>query len=296
MAELAPGSYLAEMELNPAIPPETLEVLRTRYDLDQGLAERYGAWLGSLFRGELGYSLAYGMPVGELLRPRLLNTLLLAGVAQVVLWALALTWGTWTAWRPGGWADRTAAVAGGLLLALPEILLALLALMAAARSGFFPVGGMRSLDWAELSWVGRVLDLLSHLALPVLVLVLAGLPMLLRHVHAAVSETLDQPYIRAARAYGCPPGRLLLRHALPAAAQPLVALFGLSVARLLSGSLLVEVIFGWPGLGPLLIEAILARDLYVVIGATLVSAVLVVLSQALTNVFQERLDPRLRSA
>jgi peptide/nickel transport system permease protein len=135
-----------------------------------------------------------------------------------------------------------------------------------------------------------------HMVLPVTALVLSALPILIRHIRAAMAEVLDAAYLRAAAAHGIPHRKLLYRYALRAAANPLIALFGFSVGTLLSGSLLVEIIMSWPGIGPLLLEAILARDLYVVIGGVLFSTAFLVAGNFLADVLMYWADPRIRTA
>jgi peptide/nickel transport system permease protein len=154
---------------------------------------------------------------------------------------------------------------------------------------------MVSLHFEDLSLLGRVRDLLLHMALPTAALVLSVLPLLVRHVRAAVSEVLDAPFLLAAEGHGIPRRTLLYRYALPAAANPLISLFGFSIGTLLSGSLLVEVVMSWPGLGPFLLEAILARDLYVVIGGVLLSTFFLVGGNFLADLLLYWADPRIRT-
>ncbi|MEM8929734.1 MAG: ABC transporter permease [Acidobacteriota bacterium] len=292
VVELAPGDFLAEMRLDPRISDETVERLRVRYGLDAPLPVRYGRWLASVGRGELGYSFAYGRPVGELIAPRLRNTLLLTGVTTTIAWCLALALGIASARRPGGLFDRSTAFLTSGLLALPELPLAIFALGLAVRVPWLPVGGMRSLDAA----VGgsSLVDLGRHLLLPTAVLVLAGLPLLVRHVRTAVAEALSTPHVDAARGHGIGGWRLLVGHVLPTAANPLLSLFGLSVGALVSGSLAVEVVMGWPGLGPLVLAAVLARDLHVVVAGALVSCCFLIVGNLLADLALRWLDPRLR--
>jgi peptide/nickel transport system permease protein len=165
----------------------------------------------------------------------------------------------------------------------------------AVRTGWFPAGGMVSLGHEQMGWGARAADLARHLALPATALVAGILPVLVRHVRAAVADALEAPFVRAARAHGLSESRVLFRHALPAAANPLVSLLGLSLAGLLSLSLLVEVVMGWPGLGPLMLEAILARDLHLVVGPVLVTTVFLLLGNLAGDVLLLAVDPRIRS-
>ena len=291
---LAPGDFLNEMKLDPRISPETVAALRDRYGLDQPLPLKYLRWLRSVGRGELGFSFAYNAPVAALLWPRLRNTLLLTVTASALAWLIAVPVGAWTAGQRGRWADRICAAATTALLVVPELLVGLVLLLLALRTGYFPVGGMTSVRFADLPPWERLKDLGSHLLLPATALILLSLPVVIRHVRASLIEVLATPYILATRARGVPPGRLLFRDALRAAANPLVSLLGLSIAGLLSTSLVVETLMSWPGLGPLLLEAIAARDIHLVIGAVMCSTFLLVTGNFVADALLYALDPRVR--
>jgi peptide/nickel transport system permease protein len=181
------------------------------------------------------------------------------------------------------------------LLAIPDLLLAVAFLVIAVESGWLPAGGMHSPGAEGWSAGQRFGDTLRHLVVPVAVLVLGMLPVLARHVRAAMAEALDAPFALAARAHGIPRRRLLFRHVLPAAMNPLITLFGFSLGTLLSASLLIEVIVGWPGLGPLFLEAILARDFALVLGVVMVSATLLITGNLAADLMLYRSDPRIRT-
>jgi peptide/nickel transport system permease protein len=291
---LAPGSYVDDMRLNPQIAPATLSSLRAQYGLDRPMPERYLHWANSLLHGDLGFSFAYNRPVAPLLWLRARNTLLLTGSATFLAWLIALPLGMWSAERRGRLADRALSWTTSVLLVIPDLALALGLLALAARSGWLPSGGLSSTNLEGLSFPRKLLDIALHMVLPVAVLVASVLPLLLRHVRAAFADVLDAPFLRAAEGHGITRARLLWRYALPAAANPLITLFGFSVGALLSGSLLVEVVMSWPGLGPFLLEAILARDLYVVIGGVLLSTLFLVAGNFLADLLLYWADPRIR--
>ncbi len=293
--DLAPGDFVDEVRLNPQVSLETVAALRTQYRLDRSLPVRYLEWLNSVRKGDLGFSFAYNSPVLPLLWPRALNTLLLTGIATLLGWSIAVPLGVWSAAGRGRWGDRLCMGTTSGLLAIPEILIALGLVFWAVRIGWFPVGGMVSIGFDELAWWGKVKDTAAHFFLPVVALVLGSIPILVRHVRASIVEVLTSPFMRAARARGIPRRPLLFRYALRAAANPLVSLFGLSLATLLSGSLLVEIIVGWPGVGPLLLEAILARDLYVVIGVVMFSTAVTFAGNLVADGLLYLLDPRIRT-
>ncbi|MBS1852339.1 MAG: ABC transporter permease [Acidobacteria bacterium] len=293
--DLAPGTYVDEIKLNPQISSETIAALKAQYGLDRPLPVRYFRWVKSVVKGEWGYSFAYNLPVRSLLPARARNTLILAGAAVALAWLIAIPLGIWCAVRAGGWADRLCLGGTSLLLAVPEIVLALVFLFLAVKTRAFPAGGMHALGYEQWSFWAQTGDLLRHLVLPVATLVLASLPVLVRHVRASMREALQSPFLDAARGYGIRPLRLLLFYALPAAANPLISLFGFSIGGLLSASLLVEAIVGWPGLGPFLLEATVARDLYVVVGVVMASTFFMISGNLLADFLLLLVDPRIRS-
>ena len=287
-AELAPGDYFSELRNDPRVSPETLAALRAQYGLDRPLPVRYAAWVASVLRGDFGYSVAYNSPVGPLLWGRVRATLLLTGTATFLAWLIALPLGIWNAAARGTWGDSASKVVLSFLLAVPDLLLAIVLLMLAVETGYFPAGGMVSPGPL------RVKDVAWHLALPVAVLVLGMLPTLVRHVCASMAEVIDSPFALSARAQGIPRQRLLFRHLLPAAANPLISLAGFSLGTLLSASLLIEVVMGWPGLGPLFLEAIMARDFALVLAVVMLSASFLVVGNLLADILLYRMDPRIR--
>jgi peptide/nickel transport system permease protein len=294
LAASAPGDPLAAIALDPRVSPETIAGLRARFEVDRPLPVRYAHWLQSVGRGELGYSFVYNSPVAALVWPRARNTLLLTVTATAIAWLIAVPLGAWSASRQGQWGDRLLAAVTTALLAVPELLLGLALLMFAVRTGLVPAGGMMSVRLADAGGWAHARDVAAHLLLPATALILLNLPVLVRHVRASLVEVLAAPFVHAARARGVPEGRLLFRDAFRAAANPLISLLGLSIAGLLSMSLVVEALMSWPGLGPLLLDAIAARDLDLVIGAVMCSTALLLAGNLLADGLLYLADPRLR--
>jgi peptide/nickel transport system permease protein len=294
LMQLAPGDFFEEIKLNPQISPQTIAALRSQFGLDRPLPVRYALWLQSAARGDFGYSFAYNSPVAPLLKTRVRNTAFLAGAATAIAWLLALGIGLWSAVRAGHWDDRVCTGAMSISMAVPDVLVALALLLLATRTGVFPVGGMISTDFDDFTFLQRAKDIGAHLALPVFALVFGLAPTLVRHVRSSVAQALTSPCVQAARAHGIAPARILFRHVLPVAANPLISLFGISLATLLSVSLLIEVIMSWPGVGPFFLEAILARDVYVVIGTVLLSTVFLVAGNLIADGLLFAADPRIR--
>ncbi len=273
--ELAPGDFLGEAQINPQLSAATVAALREQYGLNRSLPQKYFHWLGSVAHGTFGVSFSYNLPVSTLLWPRARKTLELTVASLLLAWLIALPLGVWSARGRGGWLDGTVSFIIALLLGLPDLVLACLILFLAVRTGWFRAGAP---------------------ILPVIVLVLAALPLLVRHIRSALLDVAGAPHVRAARAHGIHGSQLWFRWMLPAAANPLASLFGLSIAGLISSSLLVETILGWPGLGPLFLEAIAARDLYLIIGAVVLAAVFLVTGVLIGDLLLYLLDPRIRTA
>jgi len=176
LLQMAPGDFLTQMAENPSISAETIEAMRRNFGLDRPWYVQYGRYLQNvLFHLDFGQSFSRRQPVFTVLSEGLQNTLLLAGASALVTWGLAIPLGMWAAVRQHSWIDRGLSFIAFVWLSIPEILSGLLLLMVAARTGWFPVGGMRSLDYDDLNWWGQVLDITHHLALPALVVVLNSL-------------------------------------------------------------------------------------------------------------------------
>jgi peptide/nickel transport system permease protein len=295
LLSLTPGNVFDELRLNPQISPATVAALKAEYGLDKPWPSRYIRWMESLVRGDLGYSLSYRCSVGSLVWPRARNTLLLASLATLLAWMVAIPWGVIEALNRGKWLDRIAGAFIAVLLAIPELVLGLLFLLIASRTGWFPVGGMFSSSSNETVLAKKMPDLAIHLVLPVLTLALGAAPLLIRYVRSAVIAVLDAPFIEAARGHGISKSRIIQKHVLPAAANSLISLLGFSIGALLSTSLLVEIVFGWPGLGPLVLESVLARDIYVVMAVVLLSSIFLVLGNLLADLLLYLTDPRIRA-
>ncbi len=294
LMQAIPGDFFSEAQLNPNLSPQTLHSLRSQYGVDRPLASRYGHWLVSVLKGDFGYSLAYNQPVARLILPRLANTLVLAAPALLVCWIVALLMGVLLAGYGGRWVTRLFSAGTSVLLATPDVLLALVALLFAARTRIFPAGGMASPNVENMGLFAHGRDLAWHMALPVTVFVFSSLAPILRHVHAEMKEVLESAPVRAAEGHGIPYLKILFCYALPAAANPLISLFGVSFGLMFSVVMVVEIVLSWPGLGPMLLEAILARDMFVTMGGVLISALLLVLGNFLADVLLYVSDPRIR--
>jgi peptide/nickel transport system permease protein len=295
LLQMAPGDYFDSLRMNPQVSSQTIEKIRVQYALDRPFLIRYALWLRSALHGELGYSLASNSAVAPLLGVRARNTLLLSGTATLLAWSIAVPIGVWTAAKRGHWVDRAAELVTSALLTIPDLLLFLGLLFLAVKTGWFPTGGMTSSASDHPDFWSSCKDVAFHLVLPALGLAVAMLPVLLRHVRAAMVEVLDSPFVRAARGHGIPRARILFRYALPAASNPLISLLGFSVATMLSTSFIAEIVLSWPGLGALMVESIFARDVYVVVAIVMLSSVFLVVGNLLADLLLFASDPRIRA-
>jgi peptide/nickel transport system permease protein len=295
MVELAPGEFFDDLKLDATVGTQAIETLRQEHGLTASAPIRYARWLAAVVRGDFGRSLAHRRPVAPLLWERMRNTLVLTTPALSIAWLIALPLGLWTARIRGRIVDRLCSGATSALLALPDVLIGLLMLLVAVKSGLFPAGGMFSPGAADGESAGRLRDLAMHAVLPLGAIVATTLPTILRHVRASAVDAHQAAPVRAARGHGIRGWRLDLRYVLTLAANPLISLAGLSIASLLSASLLIEVVMSWPGLGPLLVDALLARDVHVVLGATMLATVFLVAGNLLADLALFAVDPRIRA-
>jgi peptide/nickel transport system permease protein len=292
---LAPGDFLSQMAENPTISPDTIEAMRRKFGLDQPWFVQYFLWLKNVFfHLDFGESFAYRQPVFSVIIPRLGNTLILAVAAAIVAWGIAIPLGILAAVRQYSWVDKSASLFAFIGLSIPELFFALLMMYFAAKSGWFPVGGMRSLDYADLSFGGKILDLAHHLFLPALVLGTVPTAGRMRQMRANLLDVLRLDYVTTARAKGLDENKVVFKHAVRNAINPLITLFGFTIASLLSGSFIVEIVMAWPGLGSLTLEALLKQDLYLVMGSVVIAAAMLVLGNLIADILLAVADPRIK--
>ncbi|MEM1179795.1 MAG: ABC transporter permease [Acidobacteriota bacterium] len=294
LIHLAPGEPARLFE-NPHATAESQEEIRRLYGWDRPLHEQYGRWLGAVLTGDWGVSFTQRRPVFELLIERLPATALLVLTGVTLEHLLGLWMGVTAARRPGGRFDVITGRLALILHAVPAFVLGLLMIeWLAIRAPIFPPQHMTSVDYPSLSSWGRVLDIAHHLVLPALVLALVRFGAVVRFVRSGLLDVLGCDFIRTARAKGLPEWRVLWIHAVPNTLGPLIQRLGVSLPRLLSGTVILEVVFAWPGLGTAVYAAILQRDYPVVLAATALSGVLVLGGSLLADVAHAWLDPRVR--
>lgn len=297
---LAPGDPV-EATLDPTLGAgpsrEGAEAFRRAMGLDLPLPERYARWLGRVLTFDFGLSTYDHRPVAAKIGEALPNTLLLSGLALVLSYLLAIPLGVLSAVRHGGWLDR--ALGGGLFLlySLPSFWVAVVLLLLLGGGRYldlFPVQGLHSAGAEARGALGWLLDLLWHLVLPVFCLTYASLASLSRYTRASMIEELRQDYVRTARAKGLGEARVVFVHALRNAILPVATLLGLSLPHLVGGSVIVEQVFGIPGMGRLGFQALATRDYNTVMGVTTLAALMTMAGVLLSDLAYSLLDPRIR--
>jgi peptide/nickel transport system permease protein len=289
LARLAPGDYVTG-SLGIEARRETIEQARARYGLNKSIAAQYRDWLVHAVRFEFGNSLLYDRPVRDLVPERAANTAILAVSGLILATAIGLPLGIISGARPRGVATAAIRSFSLIFLSLPPLLTSIFLVVVAARTGWFPVSGIRSAGQTG----GAALDLLRHLVVPATALALPLAAMFERLQAQAMRETIDEPFVLAAAARGVPRARIVWRDALKPSLRPVASVYGLVIGALLSGSFAVEVITSWPGLGSLMLDALRARDVYLVAGCAGAGALFLACGTLVSDLALAAVDPRAR--
>jgi peptide/nickel transport system permease protein len=294
--QLAPGNYLDTLRQNPKISPERIQELQQQFGLDRPAIEQYWRWLGQIvLHGNFGTSFVFQRSVASLLWERVRATLELSIASLVVTWAIAIPLGIVGAVKQNRAIDRVLQVISYIGQGFPSFVAALLLLILAQNlSPLFPVGDRTSINHADLSPLGQFLDIGWHMILPVIALSITSFAGLQRIMRGELLDVLRQDYIQTARAKGLPENRVIYVHALRNAVNPLVTLLGFEFASLLSGAFIAEYFFNWPGLGRLILSAVIAQDLYLVMASLMMGAVMLIIGNLLADLLLKTVDPRIR--
>ena len=296
MLVLSPGNFLDELRANPRISPDYIARMEEKYHINsKNVLERYWYWALPTLRGDFGDSYTKSAPVSTLIGERVFNTVLLTGAALVFSWAFAIPLGVLAAVYRNRWVDKLCGFISFFGLSIPSVFFSLLMVLFAAKTKLFPVDNVHNqVMWSFMSPWEKAVDTLHHLVLPTIVLGTIGLAQYMRQMRSEMIETLSQDYIRTARAKGLSRWRVVYSHALPNAINPLVTLFGFSLAFLLGGALLVEYVFSWPGLGTLIYESLRDKDEPLVMAAVTMLVVMLVIGNLIADLLLAIIDPRIR--
>ncbi|THF71886.1 ABC transporter permease [Deinococcus sp. Arct2-2] len=297
--QLAPGDFLTPAKLNPNISSEQLAALERNFGLDRPAWQQYLFWMGNMFQGNFGLSFQYQQPVLDIIWPRILNSLYLALMSLILFYSIAIPLGVYGAVRQNSPGDNAVNIVLYFLLGFPSFFLALIVIyfilqLRNATGLDIPIGGMTSNNFEELSPFGQLLDILKHLIIPALVLAISDAAGLTRVIRGQMLEVMRSDYVRTARAKGVSEHTAIWKHTFRNAILPIVAGIGSLLPALISGVGFLEVVFAYPGITPMLLTAIGTQDLYLIAGFTVITTVLLIIGNVISDILLAVVDPRVK--
>ncbi len=294
--QIAPGSFTDRYLEDPRMSPAQVARIQQQLGLDRPAHEQYLRWVGGIVaRGDFGFSFFANRPVWSVIGERLWWTVLVAGITMVFAWVVAVPLGIFTALRRNGVTDFFASFVGYVGLATPDFLVALLLVSLVLQSGGTNVGGLFSPRYIAAPWSWpRFLDFLNHMWIPVLAIGTGSIAAVMRQMRANLLDVLNADYVRTARSKGLPERRVINRHAVRTALNPLVSLAGLSLPELINGTIIASIVLNLPTIGPLLYDSLINKDQYVAMSLLLLSSVLLMVGNLLADIALAWVDPRIR--
>lgn len=293
VTKLAPGDPIQQLRMNPAITQERIEAERQRLGLDRPIYVQYWRWVTHFVQGDLGDSYTYKTSVTTLIGQRLGNTLILGVSVLLFTWLIAIPLGIFAAVRQYSKADMAISVFSYVAMGFTDFFLAILLMLFAAWSGILPVSGMTDPNTAAgfFNWAW---DVGRHLILPTVAIGIGSIALLQRRMRANLLDVLHEDYIKMARAKGLPENVVIYRHAVRNAINPIITILGYELASLISGAALVEIIFSWPGLGQMMLEAVLSFDYNLVMASLVIGAFMLMIGNLISDLLLAAVDPRIK--
>lgn len=290
----APGDFLDQYRMDPSVSPEFLNALKKEYGLDKPPIVQFGIWLKNVITGNFGYSFYYRRPVSDLIWSRVFATIILSLSSFFFAWILGIITGIFSALKKYSIWDKILTIVAFSGIAIPGFFLALLLLYMAAKTGWFPISGMVSIGHDQMSTWERFKDIAWHLVLPTIALGFGSFAVLMRYMRGSLLDVLNEDYVTFARAKGLPERMVIYKHALRNAINPMVTFLGYSISGLLGGSVIIENIFAWPGMGRLVFQALIQQDIYVVMASAVISSVMLIVGNLIADILLALVDPRVR--
>ncbi|MCA9835980.1 MAG: ABC transporter permease [Trueperaceae bacterium] len=306
ISQLVPGDFLNSMRLSPDVRPETIARLEQSFGLDKPWYTQYFLWMGSLLRFDLGQSFSGNQPVSAVITKPIINSLILVGISLIMLYAVAIPLGVFSAVRQYSVADQIISAVSYFGLAIPnfffaQVLILCIFLFRSFTREYFdynqlilPVAQMTSSNYDTLTAFGKFKDVLWHALMPAFVVATSGIAGLTRILRGQMIEQLSSDYIRTARSKGLDERKINYKHALRIAIIPFVATIGALLPGLIGGAGLVEIVVSWPGITPTLLQALTAQDIYVVLGFLIISTLLLMIGNLISDLLLAVVDPRIR--
>ena len=293
LIRLSPVDPLAELKMNPSNTRRTLEEEKIRLGLDKPILIQYFIWGKNFVRGNMGTTVS-GEKVSVKIKERAFNTVLLSLSVIFWTWIIGIPLGVIAALNYRSTFDRILTVLSSVGMAIPSFFFAILLLIFAQKTGWFPIGGLTSPNFSNLDLWHKFFAVMHHLFLPTLVLTTISLAGLSRQMRSNLLDALDSDYVKFAKAKGLPPSKVIVKHALRNAINPLVTLLGFEFAALLSGAALTEYVFQYPGLGRLILEAVMKSDINLVMASLVIGSFMLILGNILADILLKLTDPRVR--
>jgi peptide/nickel transport system permease protein len=291
----APGDPTSIYLGNPNIDARVIEQMRENLGLDQPVHIQYVKWISSFLQGEFGYSFSQKRPIADILKDTIPNTLVLSGVALAIIFILGIVIGTVQAVRQYSWGDNLATALAFFFYSMPSFWFGLmLILLFSYKLQWLPASQMTSVNYEFMSGSAQLTDRLKHLLMPAIALGVGGAASVARYMRSGMLEQVRQDYVRTARAKGLSEGKVIFKHAMRNALLPVITLLGLFLPFLMAGSVLIETVFAWPGMGRTIVTAIFQRDYPVVLATAFVISVMVILGNLIADMLYSIVDPRIR--
>ncbi len=293
LIRLSPVDPLAQLKLNPAISQTTIEKETKRLGLDKPIIIQYGLWLKSFLKGDMGYC-TDNTKVSTKIKTRIFNTLILSLAVIISSWVIAIPLGVLGAVYYNSKFDKILTILSSIGMAIPSFFFAILMLLFAQKTGLFPLGGLTSIGFNDFNFVHKVADILWHLVLPATVLTTISLSSLTRQMRANMLDVLNSEYVKFAIAKGLSKRKVIFKHVLRNAINPIITLLGFEFAGLLSGAAITEYVFQYPGLGKLVLEAVIQSDINLVMASLMIGAIMLILGNLLSDILLKLTDPEMR--
>ena len=294
LIRLSPVDPLAELRLNPAISKQTIEYETKRLGLDKPIPVQYFYWAKNFIKGDMGTTTT-GESVSGKIKERVLNTLLLSLNVIFWTWLIGIPLGVIAALNYRSTFDRLLTLFSSAGMAIPSFFFAVLLLIFAQKTGLFPIGGLTSANFYTMTLWNKIIDRMHHLVLPTFVLTTLSLASLSRQMRANLLDVLDSDFVKYLAAKGIPKNKIIFKHAMRNAINPLITLLGFEFAGLLSGAALTEYVFQYPGLGRLILEAVMKSDINLVMAGLVIGSIMLVAGNIISDILLRITDPRLRA-
>lgn len=294
LIRLSPVDPLAELRLNPAISKQTIEYETKRLGLDKPIPVQYFYWAKNFIKGDMGTTTT-GESVSGKIKERVLNTLLLSLNVIFWTWLIGIPLGVIAALNYRSTFDRLLTLFSSAGMAIPSFFFAVLLLIFAQKTGLFPIGGLTSANFYTMTLWNKIIDIMHHLVLPTFVLTTLSLASLSRQMRANLLDVLDSDFVKYFTAKGIPKNKIIFKHAMRNAINPLITLLGFEFAGLLSGAALTEYVFQYPGLGRLILEAVMKSDINLVMAGLVIGSIMLVAGNIISDILLRITDPRLRA-